>query len=394
MPVATPEQIDRVLQSVEYPAGRDAILEQARRRRAGQAVRSTLEQLPATKSYDSPAKARQQLERIEPGLKKGGGRRQKGNKASADEPAADEAGTQQLTLPEPVRQAADTVRIRAGRVIGEAGTQVADQADRGRGTLADGLMATARAIRQAGGQLEEGQPSAARIITAAADQLEGGAGYVQRTEVRQMLRQMDGVARRRPWLVLGVGAAAGFLATRLVRHTDMKQFTGQATGGSQASGRTSQTRASAGGQDAIALLEEDHATLRRLLRRGSSAAVAKRADVLKELKQTLQSHERMEEEVFYPALKENAATSRLVMDNTMEHQVVDEILGEIEQTDPSDPLWTDRFAAVRANLEHHAGEEETDLFPVVRQAFTRGELRQLGTRMSEIKELASQTAQA
>ena len=174
----------------------------------------------------------------------------------------------------------------------------------------------------------------------------------------------------------------------------MKQFTAQATGGSQASGQTSRTGASAGGQDAIALLEADHATLRRLLRRGSSAAVAKRADVLKELKQALQSHERMEEEVFYPALKENPATSRLVMDNTMEHQVVDEILGEIEQTDPSDPEWTDRFAAVRANLEHHAGEEETDLFPVVRKAFTRGELSQIGTRMSEIKELASQTAQA
>ena len=384
MPVATPEQIDRVLESVEYPADRDAILEKARSRRAGQAVRSTLEQLPATKTFDSPAKARKQLERIEPALKKGEG--SKAEKTATDEPPADATNGQQLTLPEPVRQAAETVRFRTGRLIGEAGTQLADQADRGRGTLAEALMSTARAIRQAGGQLEEAQPSAARMITVAADQLEGGAGYVQRTDVRQMLGQVDGVARRRPWLVLGAGAVAGLFATRLIKHTDMQRMTGQMTAGT--------TGASGGGQDAVALLESDHASLRRLLRRGSSAAVAKRTEVLSELKQLLQTHERMEEEVFYPALQENSATRQLVIDNYLEHQVVDEILGAIDQTDPADPAWTEQFAAMRANLEHHAGEEETDLFPVVRQAFTGGELRQLGRRMSEIKELASQTAQA
>jgi hemerythrin superfamily protein len=392
MPVATPEQINRVLEAVEYPADRDAILAQARRRRAGQAVRSTLEQLP-TKSYDSPATARQQLERIEPALKEPAKqtpkRKTRSTKSGTSRAQAEQ---EQLTLPEPVRQAAETVRVRGGRAIGEAGSRLADQADRGRETAARSMKSTAESIRQAGQRLQrENQPPAARMVTFAADQLDAGAGYLQRTDVRKMIRQAEGVAQRQPWLVLGVGAAVGFLATRLMRNTDMRQLT-EAGGGSQPTKQAEGSGRSAGANsaDAIGLLESDHKTIRLLLRRGGSAAIAKRWDAVSELKRQLQSHERMEEEIFYPALKENPATRQLVIDNYAEHQVVDEILGEIEATDPSDAEWTNRFAAMRANLEHHAEEEETDLFPVARKAFTQGELRELGTRMSEIKELASQ----
>jgi hypothetical protein len=389
MPVATPEQIDRVLQSVEYPADRDAILAQARRRRAGQAVRAKLEQLP-TRSYDSPAKARQQLERIEPTLKGSAkGARGRAHRAAGASNAQQATEQQQLPLPEPVRQAAETVRIRTGRLAGQAGSQLADQADQRRGTAAETLMSTAQSIRQAGKQLdEEGQPQPAQVITFAAEQLEAGASYLRRTEVRHMLSQVDGIARRQPWLVLGVGVAAGFVATRLLKSTDMQQVL------SDQGGRSGQQGTSRSPSDAITLLESDHKALRQLLRRGASAEVARRKAVLAELKGTLQGHERMEEEVFYPALKENPATRQMVTENYAEHQVVDEVLGEIEATDPSDPQWSARFAAMRANLEHHAEEEETELFPLARKAFTRGELRELGTRMSEIKELASIAATA
>jgi hemerythrin superfamily protein len=380
MPTASIEKIDRVLQSVEYPADREAILAQARRRRAGQAVRSTLEQLPEG-DYQSPANARKQLERVEPSLKRPKSR----PRASRAKPpqTTDETEQQQLQLPEPVRQAAETVRVRGGRFLAQAGEQVTTQADRQRGTVAESLMATSRAIRDSGVQLEQSQPPAAGIIGFAATQLEAGAEYLQRKDARQIMTELEEMGRRQPWLVFGVGALAGLIATRLVKSSDMQALTQQVTGGQQQPS-----------VDAIGLLESDHRELRRLLRQGQSAAVDRRAQMLQQLKNKLQSHERMEEEVFYPALQQNPATREIVAANYAEHHAVDEILGEIEATDTADALWTASFSAMKTNLEQHAADEETELFPLVRKAFTAGELRELGTRMSEIKQLASQVAPA
>ena len=374
MPTITREQVDRVLQSVEYPADRDEILAQARRRRAGQALRSTLEQLPK-QSYDSPAKARQQLERIEPALKKGRAPR----KTTAQAAPAQGAEQQQLQLPEPVRQAAETVRVRGRQLAAQAGDQLAQQADQQRTTVATSLMETSRVVRESKARLEESQPPVAQILNFAATQLEAGASYLQRTEARQIVTQAQDLARRQPWLVFGVGALAGLLTVRLLKGADMQQLSQQVDGGGQQ--RT---------HNAVELLESDHLELRKLLRRGQSAVVDRRKATLRELKAKLQSHERMEEEVFYPALLENPATRDLVKTNFAEHKVVDEILSEIEATDPSDAEWSMRFKAMKMNLEAHAEDEEMDLFPLVRKSFTSGELRELGSRMSEIKQLASQ----
>ena len=375
MPTVTREQVDRVLQSVEYPADRDAILEQARRRRAGQALRSALEQLP-TQSYDSPARARKQLEKIEPALKRPARKR----RASPTKEAAQQIPeVQQLALPEPVRQAADTARVRAGRMIAMAGEQITQQADERRGTASESLLATSHAIRESSAQLEETQPPMAQALGIAARGLESGARYIQKTDAQQILTQLQDAGRRQPLAVLGIGALAGLVTVRLLKSLDVRQIANQA-GGGQAAGRT----------DAIGLLETDHRELRRMLRRGQSAAIDSREGALKELKTLLQSHERMEEEVFYPALQKNPATREVVQTNYAEHRVVDDILGEIEATDPSDAQWSSRFAAMKANLEEHADEEETELFPRVRQAFTAGELRELGGRMQQIKQLASE----
>ena len=381
MPTVTREQVDRVLQSVEYPADRDAILEQARRRRAGQALRSAIEQLP-TQSYDSPAKARKQLEKIEPTLKQPTGRRRSSSTKPGAQQTQESEQAQQLSLPEPVRQAADTVRVRGGRMIAMVGEQVTQQADQRRATVSETLLETSRAIRESSSRLQETQPPIAQALGIAAGGLDSGARYLQRTDARRMLSQLQEAGKRQPLAVAAIGAVAGLVSVRLLKSMDIGQLAGRAAGGQ-----------SAGSADAVALLEADHRELRRMLRRGQSVAIDARADSLKELKAFLESHERMEEEVFYPALQNNPATREMVQTNYAEHRVVDEILGEIEATDTADELWSAQFSAMKANLEEHADEEETELFPVVRQAFTAGELRDLGSRMSQIKQ-ASKAVQA
>ncbi|MDQ3937138.1 MAG: hemerythrin domain-containing protein [Chloroflexota bacterium] len=145
--------------------------------------------------------------------------------------------------------------------------------------------------------------------------------------------------------------------------------------------------------DALKMLKEDHDRVRKMLEQGDSTTergVKTRTELFGRLKHELEIHERMEEEVLYPALKGHAKARELALEGYEEHHVVDTILAELEQTDPSDETWSAKFTVARENLEHHIEEEEKEMFPATRQAFSEQELEELGRRMHEIKQLAQQ----
>lgn len=386
MPEARPEQIDRLLASVEYPASKDDLLERARSRRTAQAVRSLLEQLPA-QQFDAPATVRQALEKLQPSLKQ----EASPVSAAAGEQGGGEPGpSPRLQLPEPVRQAAEDVRIRSGRLIGQARTEATVRADEQRGVLAQSLAATAQQIRESGTRLnQQGQAQSGQLMEIGAQQLQTLSTYLERTDVRQIAQQAQEFARRQPLLVLGIGIGLGAIATRLLKSANLGRLTGEAS--SPTPGGDGQA---AGSTDALTLLEADHRQIRQLLRRGESAGTDSRQAILAEIKAMLQAHERMEEEVFYPALLENPSTRQIVLESYAEHHVVDEIMSEIEQTDVSDELWKARFTTMKENLEHHVEEEESELFKLTRMALTRGELADLGSRMKQIKQVSAERAPA
>ena len=143
--------------------------------------------------------------------------------------------------------------------------------------------------------------------------------------------------------------------------------------------------------DALALLKEDHEKVKRLLEEGESTTergVKTRDQLFDRLKSELEIHERIEEEVLYPALKSHPTARELALEGYEEHHVVDTILAELEQTDPSDEQWGAKFKVAKENLEHHIKEEETEMFPKAREAFSRDELEQMGARMTEIRQAA------
>jgi hemerythrin-like domain-containing protein len=147
--------------------------------------------------------------------------------------------------------------------------------------------------------------------------------------------------------------------------------------------------------DAIALLKSDHRKVKKMLAEGDSTTergVKTRADLLARLKGELEVHERIEEEIFYPALKEHPKARELALEGYEEHHVVDTILGELEQTDPADETWAAKFTVAKENLEHHIEEEEGDMFKAARQAFSKDELAELGARMEELRQLARQVS--
>jgi hemerythrin superfamily protein len=147
--------------------------------------------------------------------------------------------------------------------------------------------------------------------------------------------------------------------------------------------------------DALSLLKEDHDRFKKMLTEGEETterATKTRTELFAKLKSELLVHERIEEEVLYPALKKHPKARELALEGYEEHHVVDTILAELEQTRPSDETWAAKFKVVKEHLEHHIEEEETQMFPKARSAFSEDDLEEMGRRMAEIKQLAKQVA--
>jgi hemerythrin-like domain-containing protein len=141
--------------------------------------------------------------------------------------------------------------------------------------------------------------------------------------------------------------------------------------------------------DAITLLKDDHAKVKKMLtalEETTERAVKTRQEGLAELKRELQIHEAIEEEIFYPALKQHAEAKEIVLEAYEEHDVVDTIMGEIERTPVEDERWAAKFKVMKENLEHHIEEEEGEMFKHARDVFDRETLEELGRQMKERKD--------
>ena len=137
--------------------------------------------------------------------------------------------------------------------------------------------------------------------------------------------------------------------------------------------------------NAVVMLEEEHASLKRLLREldaTTERAVETRTELLTRVIDMLRAHETIEEEIFYPALKEHPRAKDVVLEGMEEHNVVDRILGELATLAVDDETWGAKASVMIENIEHHIEEEEDDMFVKARQVFSLVELRELGDKMA------------
>ncbi len=144
--------------------------------------------------------------------------------------------------------------------------------------------------------------------------------------------------------------------------------------------------------DALTLLKDDHDRVKKLLADGEKTterAEVGRTELFGTLKEEMLIHERIEEEIFYPALKSHPKAKDIVLEGYEEHHVVDEVMGELEATDVTDETWAAKFKVMKENIEHHIEEEEGEMFTQARSVFSADELESLGARMNELKQLGA-----
>jgi hemerythrin-like domain-containing protein len=145
-------------------------------------------------------------------------------------------------------------------------------------------------------------------------------------------------------------------------------------------------------KDAIALLKEDHRKVRALLselEETTERASAKREELLATIEQELTIHTKIEEEMFYPAFRDAAEKKDdkdLYYEAVEEHHVVDLVLPEIKETDANSEEFGAKAKVLKDLVEHHAEEEETEMFPRAQKLMDREELIRLGGELAQAKE--------
>jgi hemerythrin HHE cation binding domain-containing protein len=140
--------------------------------------------------------------------------------------------------------------------------------------------------------------------------------------------------------------------------------------------------------DALTLLKNDHEELKKHLEAGEDTterAVKSRAEILDTVSTLLMAHERIEEEIFYPALKEHPNAKDIVLEGYQEHHVVDVLVDELQDLVENDERWGAKFTVLKENIEHHVEEEEGEMFDAARKVFSERELEELGERMERMK---------
>jgi hemerythrin-like domain-containing protein len=140
--------------------------------------------------------------------------------------------------------------------------------------------------------------------------------------------------------------------------------------------------------DALTLLKNDHDKVKGImseLEPTTERAEKTRTELFAKLKSELTVHEIIEEEIFYPTLKQHPKAKEIVLEGYEEHNVVDTLMGELEALPVTDETWGAKASVMIENIEHHIEEEEGEMFQKARQVFDRQELEELGKAMETRK---------
>lgn len=144
--------------------------------------------------------------------------------------------------------------------------------------------------------------------------------------------------------------------------------------------------------NAIALLKKDHDTVRGLLGDLEKSAMRggpKAQKLVAQIDKELEIHTTIEEEIFYPAFRDAVRSKddkMMYFEALEEHHVVKLVMPEVKE----DGMALEEFAAkakvLKELVEHHADEEEKEMFPEARKVLSRAELQDLGDRMQQRKQ--------
>ena len=139
--------------------------------------------------------------------------------------------------------------------------------------------------------------------------------------------------------------------------------------------------------NALELLKQDHKKVKDLFDQAESAEnEKKKRSIFDDIKTELETHSRIEEEVFYPKMEERDELKDLVLESIEEHKQVKTLLREMDSLKSDSEKFEPKLSVLIENVKHHAEEEEEGkMFPKVREIFSASDLEKLGQELEDAK---------
>ena len=142
---------------------------------------------------------------------------------------------------------------------------------------------------------------------------------------------------------------------------------------------------------AIDLLIADHNRVRGLFAQFKAAHENDDSDKMSEVAlkifEDLEVHTTIEEEIFYPAVHDTNDDVREVVDEGIqEHHVAKMLIAEVKQLPDGSDEWVAKMQVLIEGVEHHAEEEETEMFPPLRSKLPTEELEALAEQLEARKQ--------
>jgi hemerythrin superfamily protein len=139
--------------------------------------------------------------------------------------------------------------------------------------------------------------------------------------------------------------------------------------------------------DALELLKEDHQKVKELFEEVEEAEDQKeKTRIFSEIQAELETHARIEEAVFYPAMEQHQELKDMVLESIEEHRQIKTLLKEIDNLKSDSEKFEPKLSVLMENVEHHAEEEEEGkMFPKIREICSQEDLEKLGEELEAEK---------
>lgn len=145
-------------------------------------------------------------------------------------------------------------------------------------------------------------------------------------------------------------------------------------------------------QDATVLLRADHNRVKDLFAEyEKTGSTSNQKLLVSHICAELTVHAQIEEEIFYPAIKEVVKDTELIAEATVEHTTLKDLIAQVEGVEPQGELFDAKIKVMAEYVKHHVREEESEMFPLAKSSSL--DMKKLGARLSERKaELLAQRA--
>lgn len=138
-------------------------------------------------------------------------------------------------------------------------------------------------------------------------------------------------------------------------------------------------------QDATTLLRADHKLVDLLFEQYENAkSTTKKKALVAQICMELTVHAQIEEEIFYPQVKDVLKDHELIPEATVEHATLKSLIAQLEKGEPGDEMYDAKVKVLSEYVKHHVKEEQNEIFPKVKAS--KLDLHALGAQLVHRKE--------